>query len=334
VSRDLETVYQGLVGAFNGLELVSGGVLTAEGHVTTTDATTRQQLPYLAFATGSIDASEWGSEDWTDEIRWTIPATLIVQAPVSDGGSLMRAALVDLMQHARRVRGLPYDKDGKLVCEGTTAFVKRFRDGEVELFTDRKGPHIANIRVDGPFDSGQYIAQLTFRVAFLMNLDPRELVRAQVAVLGVKTFDAARSEIDVSLPVQVQMPRFTDSDRRAVGRFEQPSTRVIDGGVPKYAPFDGNTGTVGQRLSEQVREVMVFPRTLSVAALATSQLSAIVIFQDDASQTLTAAASWASSDDTKATVSSAGLVTAVAAGSATITATYAGVTATCVVTVT
>ncbi len=335
MTRDLETLYQGLIGALNGLELTGGGVLMTEGHVTATDAISQAQLPYLAVATGSIDTSEWGPEDWTDEIRWTIPAQLVVQSAVADGGSLMRSVLVDLMQHARRIRGLPHDLDGELsVDDGSSRYFDRIRAGEIEFWADRKGPHITGIRVDGPFDSGRYIAQLTIKLAFLMNLDPRELVRAQVAVLGVKTFDVARSEIDVSLPVAVQMPRFSDTERTAWGRFSSPPDLISDNGVPAYPSQGEDKGVVAQKTSERVREILVNPRTLSIAAPATSQLAALVYFQDGVSSYITNAADWVSSDAAKATVSSQGLVTGVAAGSATITATYAGVTATCVVTVT
>ena len=67
--------------------------------------------------------------------------------------------------------------------------------------------------------------------------------------------------------------------------------------------------------------------TLSVAHGSTSQLVA----------TTTPAGMhviWGSSDNTKATVDQSGLVTGVAAGSATITASYAGISKTCAVTIT
>ena len=67
--------------------------------------------------------------------------------------------------------------------------------------------------------------------------------------------------------------------------------------------------------------------TLSVAHGSTSQITA----------TTTPAGMhvvWGSSDTTKATVDQSGLVTGVAAGSATITASFAGITKTCTVTVT
>jgi len=70
--------------------------------------------------------------------------------------------------------------------------------------------------------------------------------------------------------------------------------------------------------------------TLDVAA--TRQLVATVTRTDTTTADVTASATWTSSDDAVATVVG-GLVTAVAAGSATVTATYAGLTAECDVTV-
>lgn len=329
---DLDSVYQTLVGAFHGLTMSSGDVLTAEGHTTDDSALSRDRLPYLGFATGAIDTGEWGSEGWTDEIRWSIPARLVVQGPADDGGSLMRATLVDLMQHVRRVRGLPYDDKGLAPDDGTLDYGDRIKRGEVQMLVDRKGPHIAGIQVNGPFDSGKYVAALTFRLAFLQELDPRELVRAKVVILGMRPFDVAKSDLDTTVPAEVFMPKFTSVDRIGSGGFTLPPLLVRDNGIPAY--IDGESGVSGARPRDLPRELIVNPRTASIAALATQQLSAIVIMQDDASQTVTTAASWATSNAGVAAVSAAGLVTGVAAGSATITATHLGVSATCAVTVT
>lgn len=82
-----------------------------------------------------------------------------------------------------------------------------------------------------------------------------------------------------------------------------------------------------QLASGSAVEVELNSSTATVEADATVQLTA----------TTTPAGGevmWGTSDPTKATVSATGLVTGVAAGSAVITAYYAGVTATCAVTVT
>lgn len=332
MNADLETVYQGLVGAFHGAPLRSGDVLTAAGHTADDSALAASQCPYLGFSMGALDASEWGGDDWTDEIRWVIPARLTVIADADDGGAALRSAVTDLMQRCRAVRGLPYDDKGLAVDDQTSRYIDRLKSEEIRPLVDRRGPHIAGISLGGPFDSGKYVAQMTFRLAFKMTLDPRQLRRAQVVVLGMKSYDVAKSTIDTTLPGEVMLPRFTTEDRRAVGRLTFPPTRIVDNGVPRY--LTGEDGVDGPFPKDLPRELIVNPRSVSVAALATTQLSAIVYMQDDVSKTATDAASWQSSDATKATVSSSGLVTGVAAGSAVITATHLGVSATCAVTVT
>jgi hypothetical protein len=89
---------------------------------------------------------------------------------------------------------------------------------------------------------------------------------------------------------------------------------------------------VGVDAPVAVDGVSVAPATVTLAVPATQQLTATL---DPVSPT-NPAVTWTSSDATKATVSASGLVTAVAAGSATITATTTdgGFTDTCVVTVT
>lgn len=77
----------------------------------------------------------------------------------------------------------------------------------------------------------------------------------------------------------------------------------------------------------------VAPSTLGVLVDEIGALTATATFDDTSTQDVTATASWGSSDPTTATVS-AGFVTGVAAGSATITATYNGQSDDCAVTVT
>ena len=83
-----------------------------------------------------------------------------------------------------------------------------------------------------------------------------------------------------------------------------------------------------------VDELVVTPATTTKAAAATQQLTATATLSDGETEVVvTALTTWTTSDATKATVNAAGLVTAVATGSATITGTYKGKTDTCVVTV-
>lgn len=78
-----------------------------------------------------------------------------------------------------------------------------------------------------------------------------------------------------------------------------------------------------------VTGIDVTPATATVAVSATTNLTA-TLSPSGATGTIT----WASSDDTKATVSSSGVVTGVAAGTVTITASCGGYSDTCEVTVT
>ncbi|MFV2198461.1 Ig-like domain-containing protein [Nocardiopsis sp. LOL_012] len=79
--------------------------------------------------------------------------------------------------------------------------------------------------------------------------------------------------------------------------------------------------------------VTVAPATVSVAEAATTQLSATLTYTDTSTTDVTSAAAWSSSDETVALVS-AGEVTGVGAGTATVTATHTGLSGTCEVTVT
>lgn len=83
-----------------------------------------------------------------------------------------------------------------------------------------------------------------------------------------------------------------------------------------------------------VDELVVTPATTTKAAAATQQLVATATLSDEeTTAVVTSQTAWTTSDATKATVNAAGLVTAVATGSATITGTYKGQTDTCVVTI-
>lgn len=76
------------------------------------------------------------------------------------------------------------------------------------------------------------------------------------------------------------------------------------------------------------------PATPSVAVGKTQQMVAIGTYDNGVTDTVTDSASWSTSDNTIAMVSSSGLVTGAAAGSATISATLDGVTGSTTVTVT
>ena len=91
---------------------------------------------------------------------------------------------------------------------------------------------------------------------------------------------------------------------------------------------------VGCSSGVSLRALLVEPGTATLRAGATLQLSATQVKSDGSTQDVSSTATWTSSDATKAKVSASGLVTAIAAGSATITATQGKLTATATLSVT
>ena len=96
---------------------------------------------------------------------------------------------------------------------------------------------------------------------------------------------------------------------------------------PGWLDLKANTDT---GFEDPITGITSTPTTKSLAVAATQQL----LIKDSNNVDRTAVATYVSSDPAKATVSTTGLITGVAAGSATVTATYKGKTATCAVTVT
>lgn len=82
-----------------------------------------------------------------------------------------------------------------------------------------------------------------------------------------------------------------------------------------------------------LESISVTPSALSVAATEIGAVVATATYSDETTGDVTADCSWSSSDPTKATVT-AGFITGIAAGSATVTASYLGQTDTVAVTVT
>ncbi len=87
-------------------------------------------------------------------------------------------------------------------------------------------------------------------------------------------------------------------------------------------------------LEDKPVSIAITPDPVSVAALATQQLTVTATTVVGATPDVTATSTYDSSDDLVATVDAAGLVTGVAAGSCVVTATYLGKVDTVAVTVT
>jgi uncharacterized protein YjdB len=120
-------------------------------------------------------------------------------------------------------------------------------------------------------------------------------------------------------------------------------TAVAAGTATITATFEGETATVEVTVTAEtdpepepatLESLEVSPATVTLEVGGTKALSATATYSDETSKDVTATASYSTSDETVALVSEAGVVTAVAAGEATITATFDGETATAAVTVT
>ena len=110
-------------------------------------------------------------------------------------------------------------------------------------------------------------------------------------------------------------------------------TGVVAGSVTITATSEGQSGTATVTVAVPVASVTVSPPTASVVAGQTVQLTATP--QDASGNPLTGRViTWASSNTAVARVNGSGLVTGVAAGSATITATSEGKSGTAAITVT
>jgi trimeric autotransporter adhesin len=112
-------------------------------------------------------------------------------------------------------------------------------------------------------------------------------------------------------------------------------TAVKAGSVSVTATLNSVSGSTSVTVTSVVLTgITVGAPSASLATGATEQLSATGVFSDASTQDLTTQVSWQSSDPTVASVSGSGLLTAVKAGSATITATKNSVSGNANVTVT
>lgn len=103
------------------------------------------------------------------------------------------------------------------------------------------------------------------------------------------------------------------------------ATAVAEGTAEVSALFNEITGTATITVTvAQVTQVQVTPANATIAPDDTTDFTARAIFDDGTNADVTDTAVWASDDDAIATVD-AGVVTGVAAGTATITATFDGV---------
>ncbi|MBJ6725747.1 DUF4082 domain-containing protein [Geomesophilobacter sediminis] len=143
------------------------------------------------------------------------------------------------------------------------------------------------------------------------------------------TADPASTEVlrTISMPVSVSADGVSlpqRSDLTAAGWTFDPALKVL------RIRHDAGT-TVA--ITQAVASIAVTPTGQALSTGAKLQLQATGTFPDDGPIDVTALAAWSSSDNAVATVNASGLVTGVAPGTATITASLGGVTGTASLTV-
>ena len=111
------------------------------------------------------------------------------------------------------------------------------------------------------------------------------------------------------------------------------ASALAEGSATITATYNGLAGTTLLTVAKSVKSVSVTPTNPTTVLGVGVAFSATATLSNNATLVVTPGASWVSSDATVATVTSAGVATPVKAGSATITATYLGVSGTSTLTV-
>lgn len=328
-------VYRALVEGFNGIELSTGQYLTSS-----TDP--KSQVPSLTWALAG-----WQSEFWQpfkSRVQWDVPALLRVQGEPHNHDVILNA-IDDVDNWCSQIYGLPvaqFVTDTGEEIERVVPFGEQQQElerlGRLESIAERfAGPYInrVTIRPDAT-DNSFSVADLLFRVEFVLNYEPRVTASARFFQVGANIYDPARTDFAPGEKYDVRRPP-EDDDRKMWTAFAKPDTTLNYGGRVVHASFPPVVHDVpsveGSDPETTLIRLDVIPGAASVAALATQQMLAQGGFKDGGTISLTAAATWSSSDEDVATVSSAGLVTGVASGTCTITATYNGISGTAVITV-
>ena len=115
------------------------------------------------------------------------------------------------------------------------------------------------------------------------------------------------------------------------------ATAVAAGSTTITATVNGISGTAALTVSgppATLTSIAVAPPAPSIAVGATQQFTATATYSDGTTAPVTTTATWTSANPTAATINSAGLATAVAAGSTTVTASLNGISGNTTLTVT
>lgn len=323
-------IHRALVAAYHHAPLSRGQLLTSS--YSKNDA-----LPSLVWKIGS-----WKEQDWTPEeqrIVWTIPATLTVRSEQDDPTRLLEV-VQDISDWTESIQGLPIDDDNNIVPLFDEQ-KERFLRGEIRPIAERfSGPHVDSVTC-GEINGDVYTASYLFSMEFTVeHPQPAGAVIRQF-VLGIQPMDPEYKSIgyDPNKPFKLQLPLAEDPDVFSRTPYAAPDLPLrTAAGDRIYGAFPpllrDYPGVAGPDPATTLVRLDVIPAAFALSAGSpTKKCDAIGYFVDGGTTRLDTQATWQTSAPAVATVGSDGTVTQVGAGSATITATYNGVSNTASVTV-
>lgn len=322
--RTMELLLSTLVAGFDGFKLDDGTLLAAGRNPERLEVVSDDLLPFILFENGSLRSNPW--QAWADYVTWDIPATLKVKGPPDEVDTRMLVIIRQVMQRTAELIGLPVDANG-MVVPFTPASAQKFDRDELMFVADYAGPFLSSINM--PPAQGSYaIAPLIFHVEATLDNDPRgELPKALQVRFGVIPMSGSLAQ-DSTLPDPAGIPIVPMSARMGVGGYNTPDPMAKTRQPPlKQA--------VGVALADALQSLNVTPYAATLTSGApTVQLSAIATYANWQTNHVEQLGTWVSSSPSVATISAAGLVTRVAAGSTSITFTFGGASSSVAVTCT
>lgn len=320
--RTLGLIMGAIVAGFDGLELEDGSQLAADRNPDRIELVSDDLLPFLLFENGSINSNPW--QAWSDYVTWDIPATLKIKGPPEDVDILMLDVVRQLMQRTSELVGLPVDANGKVVAF-TPASAQKFDRGEVMFAANYAGPFLKSMQMQS--SQGSYaLCPVIFHVEATTDNDPRgELPVALQIRFGIEPRLGSLAA-DPTLPEPYGIPVAPMGDFRGVSGYNTPDPL----GAGRRPPLKQAAGVA---LADALQSLGVTPYSATLTSGApTVQLSAIATYANWNTLHVEQLGAWVSSSPSVATVSAAGLVTRVGAGSTTVSFSYGGSTSTVAIT--
>jgi uncharacterized protein YjdB len=156
--------------------------------------------------------------------------------------------------------------------------------------------------------------------------------QASIAVGTTEQFTATATYSDGSTADATQSATWTDSDSKIASITSSGIAKAVaPGSTTVTASLDGISGSATLTVPtppKTLNSIAVSPASPGILVGATQQFTATASYSDNSTADVTTTVTWTSSNTAVATINTAGLATAVAAGSTTVTATLNGVSST------